>query len=231
MKRSDPTLDSAKRNAAARAVAAVEDKMVLGLGSGSTAAMALELLARRIAQGLNVTGIPTSERTAALARRLGIPLTDFESHRRIDLTIDGADQIEQLSLNLIKGLGGALLREKIVARASSRFVIVADHTKLVPQLGSATPLPVEIVPFGWQTVVLRLQELGCACELRLAAGTAFVTDNGNYIADCSFQAIPDAAALEASLLRIAGVIETGLFVGMAAQAILGSAEGVTVLDR
>ena len=231
MKRSEPSLDPAKRNAAARAVAAVEDKMVLGLGSGSTASMALEILAQRIAQGLDVTGIPTSERTAALARRLGIPLTDFASHRRIDLTIDGADQIERGTLNLVKGLGGAMLREKIVAAASTRMIVVADHTKLVRQLGAATLLPVEIVAFGWQTAVDRLRELGCACELRRVAGEAFVTDGGNYVADCSVPAIPDAAGLQESLARIVGVVETGLFVAMATEAILGRDDGVDVIAR
>ena len=149
MKRIDPTLDAAKSNAAVRAVQSIENKMVLGLGSGSTASLAIALIGQRVAaDGLEVVGIPTSERTAALARKVGVPLTDFARHRRIDLTIDGADQIEQGTLSLIKGLGGAMLREKIVAEASTRMIVVADHTKLVKQLGSATPLPVEIVPFG-----------------------------------------------------------------------------------
>jgi ribose 5-phosphate isomerase A len=204
---------------------------VLGLGSGSTASIALELLARRIAQGLDVTGIPTSEKTAALARKLGIPLTDFARHRRIDLTIDGADQIEAGTLNLIKGLGGALLREKIVAEASARMIVVADHTKLVKQLGSATPLPVEIVPFGWERALEKLQALGCSATLRQAGEAAFLTDGGNCIADCSFAAIPDAAALQDRARRIAGVVETGLFVGLASQAILGTDDGFTVLER
>jgi ribose 5-phosphate isomerase A len=229
VKRLDPALDAAKRNAAARAVEAIEDKMVLGLGSGSTAGIALELLAQRIAQGLDVIGIPTSERTAALARKLGIPLTDFARHRRIDLTIDGADQIEEGTLNLIKGLGGAMLREKIVAEASTRVLIVADHTKRVRQLGSATPLPVEIVPFGSEIAIAKLEELGCTATLRRDGDRAFITDGGNLVADCLFARIPDAAALQAQLKRITGVIETGLFVGLAAGALLGTAVGVTVL--
>jgi ribose 5-phosphate isomerase A len=231
VKRIDPTLDAAKRNAAARAVAAVEDKMVLGLGSGSTASLAIELLGQRVAQGLAVTGIPTSERTATLARKLGIPLTDFARHRRIDLTIDGADQIEAGTLNLIKGLGGALLREKIVAEASARMIVVADHTKQVRQLGAATALPVEIVPFGWQIALEKLQALGCTATLRHVGGKEFTSDGGNFIADCTFAAIPDAAALQAQLKRITGVVETGLFVGLASQAILGTDAGVTVLER
>jgi ribose 5-phosphate isomerase A len=227
----DPALDAAKRNAARHAVAAVENRMVLGLGSGSTASLAIERIGQRVAQGLDVTGIPTSERTAALARRLGIPLTDFARHRRIDLTIDGADQIEEGSLNLIKGLGGALLREKIVAEASARMIVVADHTKRVQQLGAATPLPVEVVPFGCELALEKLQALGCTAALRRVDGRDFVTDGGNFVADCRFAAIADAAALQAALKRITGVVETGLFVGLAAQAILGSDDGVTVLER
>jgi ribose 5-phosphate isomerase A len=231
VKRVDPALDAAKRNAAARAVEAVEAKMVLGLGSGSTASLAIELLGRRVAQGLAITGIPTSERTADLARQCGIPLTDFARHRRIDLTIDGADQIEEGTLNLIKGLGGALLREKIVAEASARMLVVADHTKRVQQLGDATSLPVEIVPFGHEIALEKLQALGCTVSLRRVEGKAFTSDGGNFIADCSFAAIPDAAGLQATLKRITGVVETGLFVGLASQAILGTDDGVTVLER
>jgi ribose 5-phosphate isomerase A len=231
LKRIDPTLDAAKRNAAIRAVEAVESRMVLGLGSGSTASIAIQLIGERVAQGLAVTGIPTSERTAALARAAGIPLTDFSRHRRIDLTIDGADQIEEGTLNLIKGLGGALLREKIVAEASTRMIVVADHTKRVKQLGSATALPVEIVPFGWEIAIGKLEALGCNVVLRRAEERPFVTDGGNFVADCRFAAIPDAAGLQAALKRITGVIETGLFVGLAAQAILGSDDGVAVLER
>ncbi len=231
MKRIDPSLDAAKRNAAARAVAAVENKMVLGLGSGSTASMAIALIGRRVAEGLDVVGIPSSERTAALARKVGVPLTDFARHRKIDLTIDGADQIEDGTLNLIKGLGGAMLREKIVAEASARMIVVADHTKRVRQLGSATPLPVELVPFGWEIAVEKLQALGCSAALRQVDGRAFATDGGNLVADCRFERIADAAGLQAALKAITGVVETGLFVGLAAQAILGTDDGVTVLER
>jgi ribose 5-phosphate isomerase A len=230
LKRIDPSLDPAKRNAAAYAVAAVEDRMVLGLGSGSTASIAIMLIGERVAKGLRVMGIPTSERTAALARAEGIPLTDFSRHRRIDLTIDGADQIEEGTLNLIKGLGGALLREKIVAEASARMIVVADHTKRVKQLGSTTALPVEIVPFGWEIALEKLEALGCKVALRRSQDRIFQTDGGNFVADCSFAAVPDAGHLQAALKRITGVVETGLFVGLASQAILGSDDGVAVLD-
>jgi ribose 5-phosphate isomerase A len=231
VKRNDPGQDAAKRKAAEAAVAAVESRMVLGLGSGSTASIAIELIGQRVAQGLDVTGIPTSERTAALARKLGIPLTDFSKARRIDLTIDGADQIEDGTLNLIKGLGGALLREKIVAEASARMIVVADLTKRVRRLGSATPLPVEIVPFGWERTIARLQALCGSAVLRRQDQATFVSDGGNFIADLTCPEIPDAADLQARLKRITGVVETGLFVGLASQAILGSDEGVTVLER
>jgi ribose 5-phosphate isomerase A len=134
-------------------------------------------------------------------------------------------------LNLIKGLGGALLREKIVAEASARMIVVADHTKRVQQLGAATPLPVEIVPFGRELAIEKLEALGCTAALRRAEGRDFVSDSGHAIADCTFAAIPDAAGLQARLKQITGVVETGLFVGLAAQAILGSDEGVVVLER
>jgi len=231
VKNGDPSLVPLKRRAAERAVAAVEDKMVLGLGSGSTAALMVEALAKRVADGLKVVGIPTSEGTAALAKRLGVPLTDFEHNRRIDLTIDGADQIEQGTLNLVKGLGGALLREKIVAEASARMIVIADPTKLVPKLGAATPLPVEIVPFGWPIVLDRLKELRAECVLRREGDVPFVTNGGNYVADCRFDTIADAAALQTKLKAITGVVETGLFVGLATQAMIGREGGVEILER
>src|SRR6476659_3292486 len=147
--------DSQKREAAEAAAALVQDGMVVGLGTGSTARFAIEALIRRVHEGLRIRAIPTSERSAAQARDGGIPLTTFAEHRRLDLTIDGADEIELGTLNLIKGLGGALLREKIVASVSARLVIVADHEKLVDQLGTKTPVPVEVVPFGWETTADR----------------------------------------------------------------------------
>ncbi|MES1152286.1 MAG: ribose 5-phosphate isomerase A [Dongia sp.] len=231
MKNTDPSLVPLKRKAAECAVAQVEDKMVLGLGSGSTAAIMVEILAKRVADGLDVVGIPTSEGTAALAKRLGVPLTDFEHHRRIDLTIDGADQIEQGTLNLVKGLGGALLREKIVAEASARMIVIADPTKIVPRLGAATALPVEVVPFGWPIVMDRLKEFPAECLLRRAGDAPFVTNGGNYVVDCRFDTIADAAALQAKLKAITGVVETGLFVGLATQAMIGREEDVQILSR
>ena len=220
-----------KRAAARRAVAEVRDDMVVGLGSGSTAAFALEAIATRVAGGLRIVGIPTSEATAALARRLGIPLASIDRHPRIDLTIDGADQVERGTLNLIKGLGGALLREKIVAAASTRLIVVVDESKLVDRLDDRTALPVEIVPFGWQTTIDRLTALGAATQLRKADGLLFTTDGGNYIADCAFGEISDPAALEARLSAVTGVIETGLFIGMASTIVVGRPDGVEIIAR
>ncbi len=223
--------DEFKRAAAARAVEEIHDGMIVGLGSGSTAEFAVEALAARVVKGLRVEGIPTSERTAALARRLGVPLTDFAAHRRIDITIDGADQVERGTLNLIKGLGGALLREKIVATASARMIVVVDASKLVDRLGGAVPLPVEIVSFGWEAVLASLASAACAPRLRHVDSRPFVTDNANYIADCAITDIADAAALNVRLKTIAGVVETGLFIALASQVFVGRAGGVDVFSR
>ena len=161
--------------------------MIVGLGTGSTARFAIEALIRRVRDGLRIRAIPTSERSAAQARAGGIPLTTFAEHRRIDVTIDGADEIQIGTLNLIKGLGGALLREKIVAAASERLVIVADGRKLVERLGGTAPVPVEVVPFGWETTADRLRRLGTEPQPRRdAAGQLFCTDGGNRILDCRF---------------------------------------------
>ena len=222
--------DEMKRRAAERAVVEVESGMVVGLGTGTTAAFALEALGRRVAEGLKIIGIPTSERTAAAARRLGIPLASLAEHRRIDLTIDGADQVERGTLNLVKGLGGALLREKIVASASDRMIVIADRSKLVTRLGALTPLPVELVPFGAPVALDRLATLGAKPRLRQDGAGPFVTDGGNYIADCAFGEIADAAALAAALAAIVGVVESGFFIGLADQAMIGGPDGVEVID-
>jgi ribose 5-phosphate isomerase A len=222
--------DDEKRAAAERAVADVEDGMVLGLGSGSTAAFAIEALAARVAAGLRVLAVPTSEASAALARRLGVPLTSVAARRRIDVTIDGADEVERNSLDLIKGLGGALLREKIVASASDRMVVVVDETKLVDRLGHTVPLPVETASFGWQVTLARLAALDCEPRLRMAGGAPFTTDGGNYIVDCTFAGIPRPAELEARLRSIVGVVESGLFVGLASRIIVGRRGAVEVID-
>jgi ribose 5-phosphate isomerase A len=220
-----------KKAAAEWAAALIEDGMVVGLGTGSTASLILEPLAARIRQGLRITGIPTSERTAEQARALGIPLSSLADHARVDLTIDGADEVELGTLNLIKGRGGALLREKIVASASARLVIVADESKLVERLGRGV-VPVEVVPFGWQATGRRIESLGASAALRLGPdGEAFVTDGGHYILDCAFGPISSAGSLDRELNSIVGVVEHGLFLGLANQVVVGRAAGVEVLDR
>lgn len=223
--------DRLKRIAAVRAVSEVDNGMVLGLGSGSTVDFVLEALAARIAKGLRISGIPTSGRTANVARRLGIPLTSFAEHRHIDLVIDGADEVERGTLHLIKGGGGALLREKIVAAASSRMIVVVDESKMVDRLGLHFPLPVEITSFGWQTVFDRLAEAGMAPSLRKTGGKPFITDGSNYITDCAVAGIFDPAALEKTLAETIGVIESGLFVARASTVIVGGSDGITVLEQ
>jgi ribose 5-phosphate isomerase A len=219
--------DTQKRAAAEEAAALVEDGMVVGLGTGSTAYFAIEALIRRVREGLRIRAIPTSERSASQARAGGIPLTTFTEHRRLNITIDGADEIEVGSLNLIKGLGGALLREKIVAAASDRLVIVADGRKLVRRLGETTPVPVEVVPFGWETTAERLRRLSTEpAPRRDADGKLFCTDGGNRILDCRFGAIADPAALDRSIGQTVGVVETGLFIGMASLALVADDAGV-----
>jgi ribose 5-phosphate isomerase A len=223
--------DELKRAAAYRAIDYVEDGMVVGLGTGSTAYFVVEGLGERVKQGLKITGIPTSERTATQARSLGIPLATFAEHQHIDLTIDGADEVERGSLNLIKGLGGALLREKIVAASSKRLVIVVDQEKLVDQLGDHTPVPVEAVQFGWQATAARLAELGAEPVLRHAhEDHPFITDGGNYTLDCRFGRIADAKTLEQRIISIVGVVDCGLFIGRASAVIVAAADGVHVMN-
>jgi ribose 5-phosphate isomerase A len=222
--------DAQKRAAAEAAAAQVEEGMVVGLGTGSTAAFAIDALARRVSQGLRILGVPTSARSATQARDAGIPLTSLTEHRRVALTIDGADEIAAGSLDLIKGLGGALLREKIVAMASDRLIIVADAVKLVQRLGTTAPVPVEVVRFGWETTEERLAALGCHPVLRRNAdGHPFHTDGNNLILDCNFGPIADPAALEHALSRVVGVVETGLFIGMADMVLIADDQSVRKL--
>ena len=222
--------DELKRQVAEASLADVEDGMVLGLGTGSTATLMVDALGRRVREGLRVVGIPTSERTARQAEALGIPLVDFSTHPAIDLTIDGADEVHTGTLELIKGLGGALLREKIVASASRRMTVIVDGSKLVPALGGVR-LPVETVRFGWQVTAERLRDEGAEPLLRGGAEDPFRTDGGNYILDCAFAAIPDAAVLACRLKSITGVVETGLFIGLATSVIAGTAGGLQRLER
>jgi ribose 5-phosphate isomerase A len=204
---------------------------LLAAATAKDGVFVVALLAARIAKGLRVVGIPISEKTAALARRLGVPLISSAEHRRIDIAIDGADQVERGTLNFVKRLGGALLREKLVASASDRMIVVVDETKLVDRLGGNTPLPIEIASFGWQTMLDHLAAIGCGPRLRLAGDRPFTTDGGNYIVDCAIAEIPDPAALEARLSAIIGVVESGLFIDLASKIVVGRPTGVEVTER
>jgi ribose 5-phosphate isomerase A len=228
--------DTLKQQAAARALEFVENGMSLGLGSGSTAAKFVDLVGQRVKAGLQVKCVPTSEATRAQAERLGIPLTSLDDTPFLDLTVDGADEIDA-QLRLIKGGGGALLREKIVATASQRMVVITDASKLVVTLGKF-PLPIEVVRFGLAAtrnmVEVLSADAGCEGEIkvRLAAdGKPFETDGGNLILDCAFGQIADPEALEDALKLIPGVVESGLFLGIADAAVIAGPDGVVVVDR
>ena len=228
----DDPVGAYKQAAAEAAVALVQPDMVVGLGTGSTAAFAVSALARRYRQGLRFIGMPTSERTAQRAIAAGIPLTTFAEHSVVDMTIDGADELEFSTLNLIKGGGGALLREKIVAAASRRLVIIVDETKQVRQLGIRMPVPVEVVPFGLEATRTTLEALGASVRLRLApSGNPFVTDGGNRLIDCNFGPILDPARLEQRIKCLVGVVECGLFIGRTDLVFVAGAAGVQRLER
>lgn len=219
-----------KRLAAEKSLKYVHDGMCLGLGSGTTAAIMLELLGGRIRDGLRVCGVPTSEVSKRLAQQAGIPLVSFKDAPTIDLTIDGADEVDE-EMNLIKGGGGALLREKIVASLSRRLVIIVDSRKRVDRLGEF-PLPVEVVRFAWQPIAERLSDLGASVALRSGSNDRpFETDEGNYILDCAFRQIEDPAALAQQLDAIPGVMEHGLFIDMADTLIVGQGAETVLLER
>ncbi len=225
-------VDLLKRRAAERAVELVEPGMVIGLGSGSTASHALRRLAEAIQAGKlpDVRGVPTSQRIEQEAQALGIPLIDLDDVVEIDLTIDGADEVDP-DLNLIKGGGGALLREKIVAQISRREVIVIDDSKLSPRLGTRCSLPIEVVPFGWRTQQRYLESLGAKVMLRGIEGAPFHTDQGNLILDCAFGPIDNPKALAAQIKARAGIVDHGLFLSMATEVIVASAGGIRRITR
>ncbi len=225
--------EALKRAAAERAAEWIEDGMALGLGTGSTVRHLLDVIAERRGRGEwgSIVGVPTSEDTARRAERLGIPLATLAERGRLDLTIDGADEVDP-ELRLIKGLGGALLREKVVASVSVRLVIVADESKVVERLGTRAPLPVEVDPFAAPVLPDFLRSLGAEPVLRRADGAPLTTDGGHHILDCRFpDGIADPEALEAALLGRAGVLETGLFLGMATAAVIAAPGGVRVLGE
>jgi ribose 5-phosphate isomerase A len=225
---SAPTPDQQKTLAAQKAIEWIQDGQTLGLGTGSTVHHFLTALGQRVQQGLRVRGVPTSQATAVYARQLGIPLLGNEEPWDIDIAVDGADQVDP-NFNLIKGGGGALLREKIVAKAARQFIVIVDQAKQVARLGLPFPLPVEIVPFGWRTTQRHLEHMGWPSPLRHKAGEPFLTDNGNYILDLHIPEITNPSALESSLNRIPGVVECGLFVMLTSLVIAGTNNGVLLL--
>jgi ribose 5-phosphate isomerase A len=223
----DPREDE-KRAAAQAAADQVERGMRVGLGTGSTVAHFLAALARR---ELELICVATSPQTEEAARALGLPVQDFDLLDRLDLAVDGADEVDA-NLNLVKGAGGALLREKIIAASADRFVVVVDASKVVTQLGVRYPLPVEVVPFGHTPAIRSLEGLGARVTLRRGTNDQpWVSDNGNYILDCRFGPIPDPVALQKELLAIPAVVDSGLFLNMTEMAIVGQADGVRLLQR
>jgi ribose 5-phosphate isomerase A len=223
-------LDQEKQAAARAAVELITPGSIVGLGSGSTATYAIRFVGERVRDGLKIVGVPTSQKTKQLAEQLGIPLATLDEHPQIDIDIDGADEIDP-HLNLIKGGGGALLREKIIASASRRFIVVGDSSKQVAHLGKF-PLPVEVVPFAQSLISNRIAALGAQVSLRGSANdNPYVTDEGHHILDCTFGEIPDPAALAEKLQAIPGVVEHGLFIGMAEIALIGKDGGVAQMRR
>ncbi|WP_420133753.1 ribose-5-phosphate isomerase RpiA [Rhodopseudomonas sp.] len=228
--------ENLKRLAAARALEEVRSGMKLGLGTGSTAKHFVELLGEKVRGGLDVIGVPTSEATRADAERCGVRLTTLDDIDHLDLTVDGADEVDA-RLDLIKGGGGALLREKIVAAASDRMIVIADESKWVDQLGRF-PLPVEVIPFGLAATRRAIEkacaDVGASGELKLRSGKdghAFVTDGGHWIVDAHLGRIPDAPRLAQYLSAIPGVVEHGLFIGIAGTVVLAGAEGIRTVER
>lgn len=227
-------VETLKRDAAREALARVEPGMRLGLGTGSTMAHFLDLLGEALKDGTlsDIVGVPTSVRTREHAREVGIPLAELDEIQPLDLAVDGADEVDP-SLELVKGLGGALLREKMVVQAARRFVVIADESKWVERLATRAPLPVEVVPFSWKAHLAPLRALGGEPVLRtVQGGEPVYTDNGNLLLDMAFPAgIENPRALDRALRDRAGVVETGLFLGVASEAILAGEEGVRTVSR
>lgn len=225
-------IEELKRQAAERAVEYIQSGMVVGLGTGSTAVFAVRRIGDLLAGGQlqRIVGIPTAEVTARAAERAGVPLGTLDDHPSVDVTIDGADEIDP-HLNLIKGLGGALLREKIVAAASRQLIIIADDSKRVEQLGTRAPVPVEVVPFARRPVAAYLASLGARVIERRKDGQPFITDEGNIILDCHFPGLPNPLEIAQLIRAQPGVVEHGLFLGMATEAIVAGKRGVVVLER
>ncbi|MEM8716396.1 MAG: ribose 5-phosphate isomerase A [Cyanobacteria bacterium P01_A01_bin.3] len=227
------TQNELKKMAAEKAVERVETGMIVGLGTGSTAAFAVSAIGERMkTEGLSIIGVPTSQRTFEQATELGIPLATLEEQPKLDVAIDGADEIELSSLNLIKGAGGALLREKLVEVSADKLIIIADSTKKVDKLGTKFALPVEIVRFGWKSTTSRVEALGCKPVLRTTeSGDPFITDEQHYIIDCQFGPMDDPVTIANALKGTAGVVEHGLFIDMVYEAIVATDTGIEVLNK
>lgn len=220
----------AKKLTGEKAAEYIEDGMIIGLGTGSTAYYAIKKVGEMVRNGLKVKAVPTSKETAELAAEEGIELVELADVKSLDLTIDGADEVDS-DFNLIKGGGGALLREKIVASATDKLIIVVDESKLVKNLG-AFPLPVEITPFSWQYTQQMIEKFSCSSEIRKEDGEIFVTDNGNYILDCDFGKIEDPVKITVELNKLPGVVENGIFAEMAEIVVVGYNDGhVEVLEK
>ena len=218
-----------KKAAAERAVEFVQSGMVVGLGTGSTAYFAIEALGNRIKEGLEIVGVATSSSTEQLAKRFGVPLVPLDEVKRIDVTIDGADEVDP-NFNLIKGMGGALLREKVVAYASLEDIIIIDDSKLVDVLGIRSPLPIEVAPFGHKLTKNALEGLGCQARLK-GGEKPFRTDNGNLIYECKFERIEDPEFLELEIHLIPGVVESGLFIDLATKVVIGQESGTQLREK
>ncbi|RLF59518.1 MAG: ribose 5-phosphate isomerase A [Thermoplasmata archaeon] len=219
-----------KRIAAQKAVEYIEDDMIVGLGTGSTVKYALEYLSKRIQEGLSIKAIPTSIETKRIAQKEQINIVSLLEYPEIDITIDGADEVDS-NLNLIKGGGGALAREKIIAYHSKKVIIIADDSKVVKMLGINFPLPVEVLKFEWESTKRALETFGCDAKIRKIFDDPFITDNGNYIVDCEFEKINDPEQLEIDINMIPGVVENGLFIGLATEVIVGSKQGIITLEK
>lgn len=226
------TIETLKQQAAERAVDFVQSGMVVGLGTGSTAVFAVRRIGALLAEGRlqRIVGIPTAEVTAREAERAGVPLGSLDDHPSVDVTIDGADEIDP-QLNLIKGLGGALLREKIVAAASRRLIIIADDSKRVDQLGTRAPVPVEVVTFAKRPTTAYLASLGARVVERRQDGRPFITDEGNVILDCHFPGLTNPQEIAQLIRAQPGVVEHGLFLGMATEAVIAGAQGIVIIER
>ena len=220
-----------KKLAGEEAVKHIEDGMIVGLGTGSTIEYTLRKLGELVKNGLKIQGIPTSVHTKKIAKEENIPLTNLEENPEIDVTIDGADEVDS-NLNLIKGGGGALTREKIIAYHSKKVIIVVDDSKIVKALGIDFPLPVEVIKFSWEVTKKALEEFGCNVKRRIVMGDEpYITDNGNYILDCEFERITEPSELEKEINCIPGVVENGLFVDLVDEVIAGGKQGIVTLDK